>query len=253
MARTANEHLLDARQMARFCSDGLIVLEDLVPRELNEAVYQDELNVEPQGYEFWNSSEAIRSVFDLPQVRGVIESLVGRNYVYDHSYLHTVKPNNSKSQNWHVDSGIMNPNPHNFDIQAFYFAHDTPVEMGPTLVLPGSHLRRASYWSISRYKNIEGQRHLAAKAGTIAFMHQDIWHCAQPNKTDRTRYVFKIRLDAVEQQRNLFNTDGFDDPEVIEILKTQYPWYGSDGQKETYQRLAFWRFLVGNDFILKKR
>ncbi|MBW7460531.1 phytanoyl-CoA dioxygenase family protein, partial [Paenibacillus sepulcri] len=161
MVSKANEHLLDARQMARFCSDGLLVLEDLVPQELNEAVYRDELTVEPQGYEFWNSSEAIREVFELPQVRGVIESLVGRNYVYDHSFLHTVKPNNSKSQNWHVDSGVMNPNPHNFDIQAFYFAHDTPVEMGPTLVLPGSQLRRASYWSISRYKNIAGQRHLA--------------------------------------------------------------------------------------------
>ncbi|MBW7461824.1 hypothetical protein K0U00_48020, partial [Paenibacillus sepulcri] len=95
--------------------------------------------------------------------------------------------------------------------------------------------------------------HLASKAGTIAFMHQDIWHCAQPNQTDKTRYVFKIRLNSVEQQRNLFNTDGYDDPEVVEILKTRHPWYGSDWQKEFYQRLDFWRYLVGNDYILKKR
>jgi len=247
--------LLTAVEMARFAADGFLIVPDLVPTELNMAVYQDQLNIpeDKQGYHFWFNSEAIRKVFDLPRVRGIVHSLVGPNFSYNHSYLHVVKPGNLKTQNWHIDSGTMNPDPRQFDLQAFYFAHDTPLEMGPTLVLPGSHLRKTSYWAISRYKNIIGQRHLAAKAGTIVFMHQDIWHCAQANQTERTRYVFKIRLDPQVQQRNLFNTDGYDSPEVLAILKESQPWSGRDYAKDAYQKLRFWRYLTGNDAVGRSR
>jgi hypothetical protein len=247
MSEAAKDLLLSAKEMAQFCVDGFLYCESLVPQELNEAVYHDEVNVQPQGYDFWFNSEALRKVFDLPRVKGIIQSLVGLDPVYNHSFLHTVAPHHLKTQGWHIDSGLMNVNPHNFDIQAFYFAHDTPLEMGPTLVLPGSHLRRACYWSISRYKNIIGQRHLVAKAGTIVFMHQDIWHCAQGNQTDKTRYVFKIRLDPRVKQRNLFNTEGYDSPEVLNILKQNYPWTGGDWQKDINQKREFWRHLVGKD------
>ena len=68
----------------------------------------------------------------------------------------------TKAQNWHADS-IIDLRPLAFDVQAFYFAHDTPKEMGPTLILPGSHLRKVNTESIGRYKNIVGQRQLERK------------------------------------------------------------------------------------------
>lgn len=243
--------LLTAKEMARFATDGVLVIEDIVPQELNEAVYRDQVNMDPekQGYHFWANSEAIRKVFDLPRVKGAIQSLVGPESRYNHSFLHIVKPGNLKTQCWHIDSGTMNPDPRQFDMQAFYFAHNTPIEMGPTLVLPGSHLRKMSYWDISRYKNIVGQKHMVAKAGTIAFMHQDIWHCAQGNQTDKTRYVFKIRLDPQVQQRNQFNTDGYDSPEVMAIVKEAKEWSGREYAKDAYQKLRFWRYLTGNDAL----
>ena len=40
-----------------------------------------------------------------------------------------------------------------FDIQFFYFAHDTPREMGGTMILPGSHYRRVCESDIARYQN----------------------------------------------------------------------------------------------------
>jgi ectoine hydroxylase-related dioxygenase (phytanoyl-CoA dioxygenase family) len=131
-----------------------------------------------------------------------------------------------------------------------YFSHDVPKETGPTLILPGSHLRRVSNGSISRYKNIVGQRQLIGRAGTIAFLHQALWHCAQPNRTDKTRYMFKLRLRPGEPQRALFNTEGYDTPEVRRIVRGgSHPWHGEQGRAENVQRAKLWRYLCGDDRV----
>ena len=78
------EYLLTAAQMAQFAQDGLLMFDGFVPQELNEAVYADQ----QAGKGHWQTSEAIRAVFDWLPVRGMIQSLVGVNPVYDHSALH---------------------------------------------------------------------------------------------------------------------------------------------------------------------
>lgn len=246
-AEIEKKHLLTASQMAQFVTDGFLMVENLVPAEYNQAAYQDETTINERGYKFWSATENIRAVFELPQVKGIVQGLVGRNAVYDHSALHIVKGNYLQAQNWHADS-VIDTRPLAFDIQAFYFAHDAPREMGPTLVLPGSHLRRVNTESIGRYKNIVGQRQLATKAGTIVFMHHGIWHCAQPNYTEQTRYVFKLRLRPGQEQRGLFNLDGYTSPEVTTIINRGYQsWQGNEGRLEHIQRAKLWRYVTGDD------
>ncbi|MBN9391056.1 MAG: phytanoyl-CoA dioxygenase family protein [Chloroflexi bacterium] len=243
-----NRYLLTAAQMAHFVTDGFLIVKDLVPDQLNEAVYRDERTL-PR-FKFWFNSDNIRAVFDQPRVKGIIQGLVGLNPVYDHSALHIVDAGHHEAQNWHADS-IIDLRPWAFDIQAFYFSHDTPKEMGPTLVLPGSHLRKANTESIGRYKNILGQRQLESKAGTIVFMHHGIWHCAQPNFTDRTRYVFKLRLRPGQPQRGLFNLEGYKDPAVTEILNQggYKEWQGNEARLEHNRRAALWRYVTGDDTV----
>lgn len=242
MAKVDPKYLLTAAQMAQFVLDGLIRFDGLVPQELNERVYADQV----AGKGHWRDDGAIREVFDLPQIKGILQSLVGENPVYDHSALHVVGPKNYGAQTWHADS-IIDARPFAFDIQAMYFSHDVPKETGPTLVLPGSHLRRVSHLSIGRYKNIKGQMQLTGKAGTIAFLHQAIWHCAQPNHTDKTRYMFKLRLRPGEEQRGLFNTEGINDSEVRRILGGSHPWFGEQDRAENVQRAKLWRYVTGDD------
>jgi len=245
MAKVASKHLLNAKQMAQFAVDGYLMFDGLVPPELNEAVYADQA----AGKGYWNQSDAIRAVFEWEPVKGVIQSLVGENPVYDHSALHVVGPQQHGAQIWHADS-IIDARPLAFDIQAMYFSHDAPKEMGPTLILPGSHLRRASNASIARYKNIVGQKQLIGKAGTIAFLHQAIWHCAQPNYTDRTRYMFKLRLRAGEEQRGLFNTEGYNAPEVRRTVGSfAHAWQGEMARAENVERAKLWRYLCGDDSV----
>ena len=243
MSKVEKQHLLTARQMAQFVVDGFLLFDDLIPAERNAAAYADQV----AGKGHWNDSQAIRDIFELPTVKGVIQSLVGENPPYDHSALHVVGANQYGAQSWHADS-IIDARPFAFDVQVMYFSHDAPEEMGPTLVLPGSHLRRASNMSIARYKNVIGQRQLAGKAGTIAFTHQAIWHCAQPNKTEKTRYMFKLRLRPGEEQRRLFNMDGYDSPEIADFLTSaSQPWFGEQARAENVQRAKLWRYLVGDD------
>jgi hypothetical protein len=249
MISVERHDLLTAKQMARFVTDGFLLLEDVVPGDLNEAVYADERRWDGPGLRFWQGSDNLRAVFDLPRVRGAVQSFVGVNPVYDHSFLHVVQAHHLAAQEWHADS-IIDVRPFAFDVQAFYFAHDAPAEMGPTLVLPGSHLRKANTSSIARYKNIVGQRQLVARAGTIAFMHHGIWHCAQPNYTDRTRYVFKLRLRPGQVQRGLFNTDGYRDEEVTAIIAQGYQkWQGNEGRLEHVERARLWRYVTGDDTV----
>lgn len=249
MSNIEQHHLLTASQMAHFVTDGYLQLDELVPHAHNEAVLADEKRMADAGYNFWQRSEALQAVFELPQVKGATQSFVGVNSIYDHSYLHIVGPRRVKAQEWHADS-VIDVRPFAFDVQAFYFTHDTPAEMGPTLVLPGSHLRKVNTNSIARYKNIVGQRQLVAKAGTIVFMHHGIWHCAQPNHTDQMRYVFKLRLRPGQQQRNLFNTEDYQDPEVANIIQQGYQaWQGNEGRLEHVQRAKFWRYVTGDDHV----
>ncbi len=253
MSESVRNHLLTAKEMAEFVRDGYILFESIVPDELNKAVLADAQVYKTQEgqkqNEFWNRSQALREVFRLPKIRGIIESLVGPGWHYHHSFLHIVPGKHKQAQEYHVDMQEMFPDPTIFDMQPFYFMHDTPLEMGPTLVLPGSHMRRACSSSVGRYKNILGQRHLVAKAGSVAFLHSNIWHCAQPNATDRTRYVFKMRTSPQVKQTRLFQMEGYDSEDVLNMLRKGHPWMANESRKDMFQKLYFWRKLAGDDRI----
>ena len=75
----------------------------------------------------------IRQLLDLPQIQGLIASLVGEDPLFDHDAIHVREPNEGKAQGLHADS-IIDCRTH-FDIQLMYFPHDVPLEMGGTLLL----------------------------------------------------------------------------------------------------------------------
>lgn len=154
-----------------------------------------------------------------------------------------------RGHEWHYDS-TYDVRPYAFDIQVFYFAHDAPPEMGPTLVLPGSHLRRISSRTIARYKNIVGQKQLTGKAGTICFVHHGIWHCSQPNYTDQSRYMFKVRYRPSQKQTKRFNIEGYDSPEVKDVfLNGAQAWLGDERKHEQVKRAKLWRYLVDDNEV----
>ena len=244
------QYLLNTKQMAQFVAAGFLRFDELVPDELNRAACAEMETGVPRGKagaplaELWTDA-AIGQVVRLPQIQGIIHSLVGPGPLYDHHAVHTVDAHHEHGQIWHADA-IIDTRLH-FDIQLFYFAHDTPREMGGTMFLPGSIYRRISESDVARYQNFLGQMPMVCKAGTVAVAHHGIWHCAQPNLTGRKRYMFKLRLNPTVRQKKLWNTDDIADAEIPGLLNANHRWYGNEVRLEVVNRIKLWRFLTGDE------
>ena len=287
--------LLSTRQMAHFAASGYLRFEALVPDALNQAFlneigHTDKVADVGQHYrrvmgssaipvvaagtllaDAYPTDSALGRILALPDVVGAIHSLVGKNSIFDHHFLHMTFPPNLTgkplpAQHTHQDSTI-DPR-HAFDVQIMYFPQAVSAEMGGTRFVPGTHLRVVSEAAISRYQNIAGQQHMVCPAGTLLMVHHGIWHGGGANRSEVLRYMFKIRLSPGERQTRLWDTSDLDvatqgpepqqpifwlgesrDPEHIHTILTEpEPWFEADtGRLEYLNRIRFWRYLTGND------
>jgi hypothetical protein len=249
--------------MATFVTHGYLRLEDVVPPALSQAALAELASGGPPSPygasaarpearwpgrpldELWRDSPALGPVLRLPRVAGAIDSLLGPGALYDHHYAHVIAPGQTWSQPWHADA-ILDTRPLAFDIQLLFFFHDTPREMGGTMLLPGSHLRRVNESDVGRYQNFRGQLPSVCDAGTLIICHHGIWHCGQPNRTSRPRTMFKLRLGPAGRQLRTWDLADLDDPSVTDILRHEHPWTGSESRLEIVNRLKLWRHLTGN-------
>lgn len=138
--------------------------------------------------------------------------------------------------------------PDAFDVQLMYYPQDVTTEMGGTLSVPGSHLRRTNESDTGRYQNLRGQTRLTCPAGTVVLLHHGIWHGGRRNDSDILRYMFKIRFNPTVPQVRLWDTSDLDDPAVAGELSRTFPWYEpATGRLEVYNRVKLWRALTGDD------
>ncbi len=262
------KYLLDSKQMASFVARGFLRFDEMVPNAINEAVMAEidkgGIKAAPAGTPLSNcypAPSAIGEMLRMPEVQGIIQSLVGPDPLFDHHAIHVRQPNEDSAQGMHGDS-IIDTRMH-FDVQLMYFPHDIPLDMGGTLIVPGSHFRRINEMDIARYQNFVGQIPMVCKAGSLLALHHGIWHCGRQNKTDRMRYMYKIRLNPRVRQLRLWNTDDLTadvakhkpiftrETNAIEDIQTilgrQEPWFeDAAGRLEVVNRIKMWRFLTGD-------
>ncbi len=262
------DHLLTSLQMASFVARGLLRFDDVVPTEVNEAVMAEidagAIKAAPAGTplsQCYPDPSAIGQMLRMPVVQGVIQSLVGPDPLFDHHAIHVRQANEGAAQGMHGDS-IIDTRMH-FDLQLMYFPHDVSLEMGGTLVVPGSHFRRINEMEIAGYQNFLGQLPMVCKAGTLLALHHGIWHCGRQNKTNLVRYMYKIRLNPAVRQYRLWNTDDLTEDmsknkpiftsetnaeeDIQTILGRSEPWFeDASGRLEIINRIKLWRFLSGD-------
>ncbi|WP_183107334.1 phytanoyl-CoA dioxygenase family protein [Streptomyces sp. 1114.5] len=244
--------LLDSVRMARFVARGSLRLDAVVPADLNaEALAVLAQGVPPVPYgtplsQAYAPDSFTARLLALPQVDGALRSLVGPGPLVDHHAVHVREPRGGEAQPLHADA-IIDVRPDAFDVQLMYYPQAVTLEMGGTLSVPGSHLRRINESDTGRYQNLRGQDRLVCPAGTVVFVHHGLWHGGRRNDSDTTRYMYKIRFNPTVRQRLLWDTSDLHDPRVRSELDVVFPWYeAATGRLERYNRALLWRELTGD-------
>jgi ribosomal protein S27AE len=263
------KHLLNSNQMASFVARGFLRFDELVPPAINDAVMAEidagSIKAAPAGTplsQCYPEPSALGHMLRMPEIQGIIQSLVGPDPLFDHHAVHVRQANEGQAQGMHGDS-IIDTRMH-FDVQLMYFPHDVPLDMGGTLLVPGSQYRRINEADIARYQNFLGQIPMVCKAGSVLALHHGIWHCGRQNKTNQKRYMYKIRLNPRVRQMRLWNTDDLSadqskhkpiftrETNAVEDIQTilgkQEPWFeDAAGRLEVVNRVKMWRFLTGDN------
>ncbi|MFJ4934999.1 phytanoyl-CoA dioxygenase family protein [Streptomyces pseudovenezuelae] len=249
---STTRQLLSSAQVARFTAHGFLRLDGIVPPEMNEealAVFAAGLPSVPYGTpvpKAFPEGSFTRRLVELPAVAGALESLVGPDPTVDHHHVHTREPREGSAQPLHGDA-VIDLRTDAFDVQLMYYPQEVTAEMGGTLIVPGSHLRRTNESDTGRYQNLRGQSRLTCPAGTVALLHHGIWHGGRRNDSDIVRHMYKIRFNPTVPQVRLWDTADLDAPAVREELGRGFPWYEqATGRLEILNRIRLWRALTGD-------
>ena len=273
--------------MAEFVARGVLRLEAVVPPDINDqAVVElphlfrswvqefsrtsagvssepasdpDEVTLPTSGTplaESYSTQSAFGRMVRVPVIAGAIQSLVGRDPVLDHHFIHLKKAGDLTAQELHCDA-IIDSGPA-FDVQLFWFPHDVAPKAGGTRFVPGSHLRRITTDDVARYQHLAGEEYYAGPAGTVMIFHQGLWHAGAPNHSDRLRVMGKLRLNPTTPQVRLWDTS--DVPErnanndhifahteptaIASRLRRMEPWFEQSAYRlELVQRALLWRYI----------
>ena len=206
--------LLSDEQIQRFIADGFIVinsnLEDALHARISEEVaYALEHEIPHPGDNIVPRVPALSEVCDSAAVQGALISLLGDQFSFlPHRFPHNSEPLNQtniiepfdgqpkmasgsiSAATWHQDGHAFcgrtrwhRPRAANI----FYFPHDTPLQMGPTRLLAGSHL----YATLHDIKPEQAVMNVIP-AGSVIVAHFDLGHAGSPNSSDRCRYMVKF-------------------------------------------------------------
>ncbi|MET8945236.1 phytanoyl-CoA dioxygenase family protein [Streptomyces sp. NPDC004542] len=245
--------LLTSVQVARFVAHGFLRLDGIVPAGMNEEAlgfFAAGLPAVPYGTPVpraFPDSSFSRRLVELAQVKGALQSLVGPDPTVDHHFVHTREPREGSAQPLHADA-LIDLRTDAFDVQLMYYPQEVTADMGGTLIVPGSHLRRTNESDTGRYQNLRGQTRLTCPAGTVVLLHHGIWHGGRRNDSDTVRHMYKIRFNPTVPQVRLWDTADLDDPAVREELSRTFPWYEpATGRLEIHNRIGLWRSLTGDD------
>ena len=174
-----------------FCRNGYLMLEGIVPDEINQRscdFLDGKLPLNPTVMPPGLTLEDLERIRDThepscilledwyiehvllnPVLTGALRSLLGPGVGLPVLVSHHRSECPQPAQGWHHDADRIFGPELNF-VEVFYFPQDTPASLGPTEVVPGSHIG-----PVSRPAEEQGVP-MSGPAGTIGIHHQSILH-----------------------------------------------------------------------------
>ena len=188
-------------QVLEFCKQGYLLLEGVVPDEINRRTisFLDKYpSHEPT--EILTEDWFVDNVILNPQASGAVRSLLSQNFG-----LPIIMSNHrvmcpSPAQHWHRD-GNSKYGPTLSYLQVFYYPEDCSLELGPTELLPGSHFLFSLSQQMGHYGAIRGAFSAAAPAGSIFVTVYSIWHRRSAASGEGLRNLLKYNYWRTESPR----------------------------------------------------
>ncbi|MCY4529979.1 MAG: HEAT repeat domain-containing protein [Chloroflexi bacterium] len=218
-------------QMRTFIRDGYITVRPNLPREYHDEmfakvdeVFQTEGN---PGNNILPRIPELQLLYDDPVTRGALAGIMGDDYYLEpHRFVHFNQPH-SKGQTLHKDSFTRRRH-HTRWLVTFYYPQDTPLEMGPTGVVPGTQ-----YTNVIPEDSYDREIGAAGDAGRIVIANYDIVHRGMPNHTDRKRYMVKFLFNRMGEPTapSWDNKDaewGDEGGEYSGLLSHAWDWFRAD-------------------------
>ncbi|NOV04629.1 HEAT repeat domain-containing protein [Paenibacillus planticolens] len=196
--------LLTDEQMREFITNGCLILKTDFSRAFHanlleqlNTVYAEEGN---PGNNLLPRIRELQKVFDHPVVTGALTSVLGPNYMM-HAHRHGHFNALPTAGGWHKDSywgydRVRNHHPNWAMIM--YFPQDTPVDLGPTGIMPGTQNHQKRAFESNEHP---GEVLASGEAGTFALIHYDIWHRSTPNILGEPRYMLKFEFMRTEMPK----------------------------------------------------
>ena len=212
-----NARKLDDEHIRRFICDGVLLLDSDMDAGVHHGIRDRIERIHRANGETGNNIlpqvPELQRVLDSPAISGAMRSILGESYAqYPHRILVPSEPVSPEQRNielrgdedgppmgegslsysyWHKDTypplGRARYHVPRF-VFLFYFPQDTPAEMGPTRVIPGSQYQDHLTAEDHRYAYVPEQ----IRAGTCVLAAFDIDHAGMSNLTEQTRYMVKF-------------------------------------------------------------
>ena len=135
---------------------------------------------------------------------------------------------------------------------AMYYPQDVASNMGPTVVLPGTHMLKAMPDRMASQGNFKDQYTATVDAGSVVILHYDVWHAGSANTSETVRYMLKFLF----QRANLpdvpsWNHDSANDTNIRQRLESESPMalQRSLNAKQRHMRLRMWNYLSGAETL----
>lgn len=254
-------HLLSDDDVASFVINGYLVVKPELPAGFNGEVYAD-LEALPSnpGDGIYDAVPKLQRVYESPEMVGALTSLLGPDYaMFPHRHCHRNSPG-TPSQQIHqdnlndlriADGQVRAPDKVEL-VLAMYYPQDVASNMGPTVLLPGTHMLKALPDRMSSQGNF-GQQHTATvEAGSVVLLHYDIWHAGSANTSQTVRYMLKFLFQRTSRPDvPSWRHDDAQDLSIRQRLESESPMtlQRSLNAKQRHLRLRMWNYLSGAESL----
>lgn len=240
------EFLLTDKQMAQFVAHGYIKIDTDLSKDFHQKIFDEHKMVfEKEGNPGNNllpRMPLVNRVLNEPKVVGALTSILGNDYYlqpHRHPHHNIAK---SEGQTMHQDGGKRWSHRTRY-LLAFYYPQDTPLNRGPSGIVPGSH-----YFNTPKSAPIDAELPLVTPAGTVTVCDYDLWHRAMPNTSDKSRFMIKFLFARMtEPEKPTWNNKSREWIEVPPVrpgdttdCQNMYAhrWYWHCGEYRSPQRLT---------------